>query len=192
MATGAGQLLTVDGFFRSNPEGHCELVRGAVVTMGPKTWRHGRLRHEIGQVLTTYLDIHPIGRTAVGAGFVTTRDPDTVRVPDLVFVSFARWSPEEEQAIIDSDEVLPVAPDLAVEILSPDDRWSDTEEKIDEYLQAGVLLTWIVDPRRQTVHVYRADGSVGRLTPTDRLSGEEILPGLELSVPELLIKRRRA
>jgi Uma2 family endonuclease len=192
MATVAGRLLTVDDFLRSDPEGHCELVRGAVVTMGPKTWRHGRLADGIDHLLNTYLETHPIGRVAVEAGFVTTRDPDTVRIPDLVFVSFARWSPEEEQAIIDSDEVLPVAPDLAVEILSPDDRWSDTEEKIDEYLRAGVLLTWIVDPRRQTVHVYRADGSVRRLTPSDRLSGEEILPGLELSVPDLLIKRRRA
>jgi Uma2 family endonuclease len=192
MGTVAERLLTVDDFFRLNLEGHCELVRGEVITMSPKKWLHGRLAHEIDHLLTTYLDTHPIGRIAIEAGFVTTRDPDTVRIPDLVFVSFARWSLEEEQAVIDSDGVLPVTPDLAVEILSPDDRWSDTEEKIDEYLRAGVLLTWIVDPRRQTVHVYRADGSVGRLTPTDRLSGEEILPGLELSVPELLIKRRRA
>jgi Uma2 family endonuclease len=190
MATVAERLLTVDDFFRLNPEGRCELVRGELITMSPKKWLHGRLASGIDHLLTTYLGTNPIGRVAVESGFATARDPDTFRIPDLVFVSFARWSLEAEQAVIDSEGELPVAPDLAIEILSPDDRWSDVEEKIDEYQRTGVLLTWVLDPRRQAIHVYHADGSVRRLTPSDRLTGEDVLPGFDVSVLELLTRER--
>jgi Uma2 family endonuclease len=79
-----------------------------------------------------------------------------------------------------------------IEIRSPDDRWSDVEEKIDEYLRIGVLLIGILDPRRRSVHVYRQDGSASRLAPADTLAGEDVLPGFEVSVATLLARKRSA
>jgi Uma2 family endonuclease len=190
MTTAIKQLLTVEEFFRLNPEGRSELVRGELVTMSPKKWLHGRLTDWIDKLLTPYLESNPIGRIAIEAGVRTALGPDTCRVPDLVYVSYARWSAEEEEALIDDEGILPVAPDLAIEIRSPDDRWSAVEEKIDEYLEVGVGLIWIIDPKRRSVHVYRADGTRTRLVPADVLTGEAILPGFTVSVAELLARKR--
>jgi Uma2 family endonuclease len=192
MTTVAKRLMTVDDFFRLNPESRCELVRGEIVAMSPKKWLHGRLTDWIDKLLTPYLEQKPIGRLAIEAGFLTGQNPDTLRIPDLVYVSYARWSREAEEAVIDAEEVLPLAPDLAIEIRSPDDRWSAVEAKIDEYLRAGVHLVWVIDPRRRSVHVYRSDGSVTRLTLSDTLTGEDVLPGFEVSVADLLARKRSA
>lgn len=192
MATAATHPLTIVDFLRLHPEGRCELVRGEIRQMSPTKWLHGRLADWIDKLLTPYLDANPIGRIAIEVGVPTDRAPDSCRIAELVYVSYGRWSAEEEEAVIEDEEVLPVAPDLVIEIRSPDDRWSDVEEKIDEYLRIGVLLAWIIDPRRRSVHVYRQDGSVSRLGPTDTLAGENVLPGFEVAVTTLLARKHRA
>src|SRR4051794_26204046 len=103
MALVTQSLLTVEDFFRLDPEGHCELVRGEIVAMSTKKWLHGRLAHGIDRLLIPVLEAHPVGRVAIESGFATQRNPDTFRIPDLVYVSFERWSLEEEQSVIDDD-----------------------------------------------------------------------------------------
>ena len=80
------------------------------------------------------------------------------------------------------------APDLAVEVLSPSDTVEEIEAKVDEYLAAGTQLVWVVNPRRQTVSVYRKDGTTTILRREDALNGESVVPGFSLSLAELFPK----
>ena len=79
----------------------------------------------------------------------------------------------------------PVAPDLAVEVASPNDLGRELRVKVEEYLRAGVRLVWLVDPETRSIEVVRADGGVARLYEQDELSGEDVLPDFRCRVAEL-------
>ncbi len=107
-------------------------------------------------------------------------DPDKVRKPDVSLVLAGRLPAG----------VLPrghcrVAPDLAVEVVSPNDAFSDVEAKVGEYLAAGVRLVWVIDPPTRVVLVYRPDGTGARLRDGDELSGEDVVPGFRCRVGDL-------
>jgi Uma2 family endonuclease len=106
-------------------------------------------------------------------------EPGKVRRPDVSFVARARY-PE----IDDSQGFLTIAPDLAVEVISPNDLASEVNEKIEEYLQAGVQMVWVVDPDTRTVMVHRADGSADKLRPADDIVGENVVEGFRCKVAE--------
>jgi Uma2 family endonuclease len=78
-----------------------------------------------------------------------------------------------------------IHPDLAVEAVSPNDLAEDVETKIEEYLQVGVRLLWVAFANTRRIMVYRAGGNVTRLTPTDELSGEDVVPGFRWRVEEV-------
>ena len=86
----------------------------------------------------------------------------------------------------DADGFLPLAPDLAVEVLSPGDRPGETLAKVGDWLEAGARLIWVVDPERRRAHVYRADGTEAIVTDADPLDGEDVLPGFTLSLGAIL------
>ena len=106
--------------------------------------------------------------------------PDKVRKPDVSFIRFGRLP----------DERLPVghcliAPDLAVEVVSPNDLVYEVEDKVEEYLNAGVRLVWVIHPNVRTVWTYRLDRSFAGLRESDLLSGEGVIPGFECIVRDL-------
>jgi Uma2 family endonuclease len=103
-----------------------------------------------------------------------------VRKPDLSFIKAARFTVE----LLDAGYI-PIAPDLAVEVLSPGDLAYEVNEKIEEYLQAGVVLIWVVDPENRVVDVYRQNGEHKRLHESDELLGEDVLPEFRCRVAEL-------
>jgi Uma2 family endonuclease len=109
-----------------------------------------------------------------------TDDPNRVRRPDVSFVRAGRLPGDRPPKGYDTSP-----PDLAVEVLSPNDLASEVEKKVDDYLLAGVRLIWIVDPETRKVRVHRADGSITGLSDRDELSGEEIVPGFRTPVAEL-------
>lgn len=80
-----------------------------------------------------------------------------------------------------------IVPDLVAEVVSPNDYYSDVEEKAKEYLGAGVCLVWVIDPRTKTVRVHRQDGSETRLGASDELLGEEVIPGFRCRVGDLFL-----
>jgi Uma2 family endonuclease len=106
-------------------------------------------------------------------------NPDTVRAPDLSFVS-------RERIVVAKDPrgFWIGSPDLAVEILSPDDRPA-VREKVQEYLTHGARLVWVVDPGDRSVTVYRPGRATVRLTSDDALDGDEILSGFRCQVEAL-------
>lgn len=106
--------------------------------------------------------------------------PNKIRKPDLSFVKAERFRPE----LLETG-FLPLAPDLAVEVISPGDLAHEVFEKIEEYQEAGVSLIWVIDPEIRIVQVYRKNGEIVRLRESDELSGEDVLPGFRCRVAEL-------
>jgi Uma2 family endonuclease len=99
------------------------------------------------------------------------------RKPDVMYVNFARLPRPE---IPDGD--IFVAPDLVVEVLSPGNTGAEVEGKLDEYLDAGVPMVWIVNPEPRTIRVYRKDGTTRLFRSTDVIENESLLPGLRMAL----------
>jgi energy-coupling factor transporter ATP-binding protein EcfA2/Uma2 family endonuclease len=107
--------------------------------------------------------------------------PGQVRRADVSFIRRERYSWDQ----LTHDGFMTLAPDLAVEVVSPNDYGREIEEKVDDYLRAGVPLVWVVYPEIRVVHVYRGDGTAGRFRGADELSGEDVLPGFRCKVDDL-------
>jgi Uma2 family endonuclease len=112
-------------------------------------------------------------------GFILSRAPDTVRAPDIAFVAEGRFETGLPFGYV------PFAPDLAVEIVSPSNTASELQAKVLEYLEAGTRLVWVIDPRRETVMVYRSRDDIRILGRDDELDAADVLPGFKLALSEL-------
>jgi Uma2 family endonuclease len=106
--------------------------------------------------------------------------PRTVRKPDVSLVHRERLSAEQL-----TEGFLTLPPDLAIEVVSPNDLAYEVEEKVREYLEAGVRLVWVVYPPTRRVHIHRGDGSLAVARPSDDLDGEDVVPGFRCRVDDL-------
>lgn len=173
--------ITGEELLKMGDIGRCELVRGEIVRMSPAGGRHGELANSIAMLLTVHVKSEKLGKVyAAETGFYTQRNPDTVRAPDTMFVSNERVA-----QIGDPIKYLDVPPDLAVEILSPDDTRTGVETKVEEYLQTGVRLVWVIDPDRRIVAVYRPSSDRTQLGQSEDLIGEDVLPGFSVPVSQI-------
>jgi Uma2 family endonuclease len=115
------------------------------------------------------------------AGYRCFREStDHVRKPDISFIRAGRLPGNQPSPGYDT-----IPPDLVVEVLSPRDIATELDQKVEEYLRAGVRLVWVVNPDTRTVRIHRPDGSITGLHETDELSGEDVLPGFTCSVAAL-------
>lgn len=175
-----GHLLSAEEAFWLNPAERWELVERRIVEVSPVKKRHGRILVRLARRLEEHVEAHQLGEVYAGdVGFILRRDPDTVRAPDLAFIQQARL-PEVEEETFSS-----VVPDLAIEILFPSDRWADVERKIADYLRAGVVSVWTVDPSRNEVRLHRQGEAARVLDAGDQLSEPDVLPGFTPSVASL-------
>ena len=178
----APQVLTADELLKLNiPDKRTELIRGQLVVREPAGFQHGVAAARFARHLEAFVSATDIG-LVVGAetGFKLATEPDTVRAPDCAFVSKARVPDPLPRGYF------PVAPDLAVEVLSPDDRPGEILSKVANWLSAGCQLVWVFDAERRTGRVYRADGTESHLTRDDAFEGELLLPGFRLPLESLL------
>ena len=176
------RLITAEEFERLPfSERHVELVRGEIVEMPPAGYEHGGVGMSLAWRLGAFVEQNSLGRVYLAeTGFILSHNPDTVRAPDISFVSAARVAQQKRRAgFFDG------APDLAVEVVSPDDTDTAIQEKVLEYLNAGTQLVWVVRPRFKTVAVYRSLTNVRMLTAQDTLDGAEVIPGLAISLREV-------
>lgn len=158
-----------------------ELVRGELVEMPGAGGLHGLLVMALLRLLDPFVMARNLGRVfADGVGYIINRNPDIVRVPDVSFISNARIP-----AGGISEQFIPIAPDLAVEIVSPGDRAEEVYGKVLEYLQAGARLVWVFWPKYRSVTVYTAAGEVFQRREGDALDGDDVIPGFEVSVAEI-------
>jgi Uma2 family endonuclease len=172
----AEQLLYMpnDGF-------RYELIAGEVKKMSPAGWKHGLIAGRLHGWLYAYVEKHKLGAIfASETGFLLASDPDTVRAPDIAFVCRERLSAEAS-----SEAFWPGPPDLAVEVVSPGDTVHEVDDKVKSWLDAGTRMVWVIDPKWQSVTVYRSAASVTVLTENDELSGEEVIEGFRCVVGEL-------
>ncbi|HVX60116.1 MAG TPA: Uma2 family endonuclease [Pirellulales bacterium] len=172
-------LLTVDEFSRLPDLGQrAELVRGKILMMNMPGARHGKVCARIAFALMSFNERQRLGHVMTNdAGVVTTREPDSVRGPDVAFYSFQRLPMGDEPS---GYPALP--PELVFEVLSPSDRWRELQQKAVEYLDAGVDCVCVVDPAQETVTLYYQD------RPPETHAGEalfevaDILPGFSVPV----------
>jgi Uma2 family endonuclease len=164
------------------PDDHMrhELIEGELTTMTPAGYEHGRVAFRVAVLLGQFLAKNPIGDAfAAETGFWIGSDPDTVRAPDLAFVSRERV-PEVRAARGFGRG----APDFAVEVISPDDSYAEVDLKVEQWLRAGSRLVWVVNPRTRKVVVH-APGVIVTRAGSDLLDGGEVLPGFSCAVAEL-------
>ncbi|MSR56731.1 MAG: Uma2 family endonuclease [Planctomycetaceae bacterium] len=172
-------LITAEEFLDLAGDGIRELIRGEIVEMSPPSARHGWICGRIAVIISRWADPIRAGFfLGNDSGIVTERDPDTVRGPDCQFISRKRL-PEG----LPKDGYLSVPPELAVEVLSPSNRWAEMMKKIDEYLATGVLEVWIVDPEDESIEVFRNDRGPVRFGRDSQLTSD-VLPGFNCRVTE--------
>ena len=158
-----------------------ELVKGKVYEMAPAGGRHGYTAMNAGASLSVHVRSNRLGRVfAAETGFILGRNPDTVRAPDASFISVARMDVDDlPVGFID------VVPDLVVEVVSPGDTRREVLEKVQEWLQAGVRLVWVLYPATRTAMVYRSLSDVSNLAEDDFLDGEDVVPGFSCRLSEV-------
>ena len=157
-----------------------ELVRGEVVTLPRPNYQHGHLTTLIAVALHRHVDEHELGEVVSGdPGFVLVEHPATVRGPDVAFVAKGH-DPGDHAGFAQG------SPELAIEIVSPNDRYTELQEKALEWLAGGARLVVAVDPRRRTATVYRAPDDIVELTADQRLDASDVVPGWSPLVRELL------
>src|SRR5213083_587276 len=171
-------LMTAEELLQTNiPNKRSELVRGRLIVREPAGARHGSVTMNLAIQLGIHVQRAGAGQLfAAETGFTLFRGPDTVRAPDVAFVGRGRLP----DPIADGFPEL--APDLVVEVLSPNDRPGETLAKVGDWLEAGARLVWLIDPERRIARVYRPDGSESTIAADGQLDGEDVLPGFACSL----------
>jgi Uma2 family endonuclease len=144
--------------------------------MPPPKPRHGNCQLTLGSALREFVAPRNLGRVFTEVGYRLT--PDTVRAPDVSFVSKARLQ--------NPDEYFEGGPDLAVEIVSPGDDASDLRQKIQQYLDAGTSVVWVVYPRSRQIEVHTPDKTIRTLGVADTLDAPSLLSGFQFAVRALV------
>ena len=172
---------TAEDFLNMPDDGfRYELIMGELVKMPPP----GQYHAEIGSIVDGSLGPHVrgarIGKALTEYGYILFFGPDTVRAPDLSFISRERL-----ETIGETRGYWRGAPDLAIEIISPNDRYGDAADKVQEWLDAGARMVIVINPRIRTVAVHRSNRDVEILAEGDTLNGAEVVPGWSMSVAEI-------
>jgi len=171
--------FTPDDLLNLPDDVNYELVNGNLVERnmgGTSSW----VAMNIGALLVAFCKKTGAGWIfGTDAGYQCFAFPDTVRKPDVSFIRKGRLPGDRTP-----DGYIKVPPDLAVEVLSPRDLVYDVEKKVMQYLSAGVLEVWVVNPETRTVRVHRSDGRIEGLGEGDVISGGQLLPGFSCAIKE--------
>ena len=158
-----------------------ELVHGSLVAEPPPGIRHGRVAATIVRILGSFVHEHKLGVVLTcDTGFVLHRGPDTVRAPDVSFITSDRFD-----ALEDEVPAMPGPPDLAIEVVSPSNTPAAVHAKVGDYLAAGTPLVWVVDPASRVVHCYSDLLNPQIMTESDVIEAESLLPGFRLTIAEI-------
>lgn len=184
MATVSSSHMTAEAFFALPDAGvRYELVAGRLEEVGAASPRSSAVAANVLIDLGSFVRRARLG--VVGGADWGARlfaDPDTVRAGDVCFVRSERL-PEGRVPVRFQEG----APDLIVEVLSPSDRFRAVSRKVREFLAAGALLVWVLDPEERSAVVFRADGSVSEFGEDDVLDGEDVVPGYQLALASIWV-----
>ncbi|HEY0079139.1 MAG TPA: Uma2 family endonuclease [Pyrinomonadaceae bacterium] len=182
------QLMTAEDLLNMPDDGfRYELVKGELRRMSPSGYNHGKIAARLTGALIQYVEEHELGDVcAAETGFTVKTQPDTVRAPDVAFIRR-----ERVEEVSNTKSYGRGVPDLAVEVVSPSDKAGAVEEKIQEWLESGVLLLWVISPKLHAVTVYRSSTDIKVLTENDTLDGEDVVPGFLYPVARLFAGKRQ-
>lgn len=167
--------MTLEEFLDNDLEGY-EYVQGELVPMAAAAIIHGEIGSNLHFLLASHVRENKLGRLYIAE--TTFQLGDRVVKPDIAFVSTERLSDDKLKGFS-------VAPDLAVEIVSPLDIHYDVNEKALAYLKAGTRLVWVIEPVLKSVTVYRSEVDCTLLNYEDTLTGEDVIEGFSCAVAEL-------
>lgn len=158
--------------------GRCELIDGEIIDMAPAGFEHGRTMLRIGHLLLQHVETKRLPGVVLAGdpGFIL--DDHNVRAPDVAYVD------AERARLAPARGYMRFVPNLAVEVVSPGDTYSDVVSKARMWLASGVSLVWVADPWAQTIAVYRSGHDIVQLAAGDHLDGGEVLPGFSCAVAE--------
>lgn len=178
----ASRPITAEEFFVQPVEhGTAELVHGEVTALTPAGGEHGLVALRLGARLLSHVEAGGLGHVfAAETGFVLATDPDTVRALDVAFVSHQRLGGRSIPRTF-----LPVAPDLAVEVVSPSETAEAILEKVRDFFAAGTRIVWVLYPALASAHLYHSPTDVSILARGDELSGEDVIPGFSCPLAAL-------
>lgn len=172
------RLLTVDEFWKVYADKPYELVDGEVIEVSPAGGEAPEVNLLLGGKVATYVTLKKLGKvTGAEGGYWIT--PTTLRAPDIAFYT---W--EKHKLHIERDKYRPFPPDFAVEVVSPTDSSEDVQRKVDQYLEAGVKLVWVVYPQARKIIASHPDGTSKTYKLGDTITGENVITGLEIVVDE--------
>ncbi len=160
-----------------------EIIDGQRVELPPMSAYAVRVSFRIASVIGRFAEANGLGEAAHEEIFRLPLERDRNRRPDAAFVSYERWPKGRPMPLVGN--AWEVAPDLAVEVLSPTDLVEELMEKVAEYFQAGVRLVWVVSPRLRMIQVYESLTQIRILTAADELDGGAVLPGFRTPVAAL-------
>ena len=184
VVTSVPSLMTADELAALPDDGyhHYELVQGLLLTMCPSAAYPGVVASNAVAELRHVARQRKAGVCgSADSGFLLFSDPDTVRAPDAWFVRRERVPGGRIPRTF-----WPGPPDIAVEVLSPSDRFSDVMRKADDYLRAGTPILWVIDPEGRTAAIFRPGRSPHLIGEDGILDGEDILPGFQITLRDLL------
>ena len=177
-ATPTSEILDRDPFDLDN----YEIVDGVKVELPPMSADSQALAFRLARHLTNFGIEKGVGEAYTEMLFKLPLPVDRNRKPDAAFVPYSRWA---RNRTLPSTNAWDVLPDLCVEVVSPHDLGDEIETKVEEYLEAGARLVWVVYPRQLHVYVYESPQLVRRLGRSDTLDGGPVLPGFQLPLAEL-------
>ena len=182
MTTAKNKLLTAEDLMRLSSQGfRGELINGVLRETVPAGKVHARIAGRVITGFNNFVIPRRLGQVGgTDGGVLVRRNPDSVREPDVYYVSAERLPLDD-----DSDGYLEVAPELVVEIISPNDSQDEVDKKTRMWLRLGVLMVVEVYPMRRAVAVHRPGAPAVTLTDDDVLDGGDVLPGFSLPLSEI-------
>ena len=181
MTVNAAIAITADELLAMGDIGRCELIRGELIMMSPSSAGHGVIASRFGVLIGAFVEQQDLGITlAAETGFTIETGPDTVRAPDVAVVFKTRAA-----EVIKERGFGQGAPDLAVEVLSPDESRKAAVAKCKMWIQTGARSAWLIDPAKRTADIYRADQSHLQLTDKDALVDQTVLPGFSVPLTQV-------
>jgi Uma2 family endonuclease len=182
------QPLTLEAYSRLyEQEGPFEIIDGQRKPLMPPVVIHGLILRALFRLVDAYCTLHQPGEVVTEMPFVLMYNSNWVkgsRVPDIMFFAAERWQRYIKETQYWQSKPFVLVPDLAVEIVSPNDLYTEIQDKVDRYLNDAVRLIWVVNPRRNRVTIYEAD-HFKTLTQNNTLTGGEIIPDLNIALAEL-------
>lgn len=178
----AEKLVTAEDLF-ALPRGRQrhELNDGVLRTMSPAGFEHGCVANKLSVLLSNHVAKHDLGVVAAAeTGYLLKRDPDLIRAPDASFIARTRIPETGLPEFYWSG-----APDLAVEVNSPNDTVREVSDKVRVWLKAGTRMVWVVDPRLKTITSYRSLTEAVVLTEKDDLDGGDVVPGFRCKIAQV-------